>query len=311
MRYIIILLISLFIFFGCTKKKESTIRLAAVQWIGYAPLFVADAKGWLPSNVKLVEFPSNYDILEAIKSIDLEAAALTLDEVIRIRSNDHKNFMVIGVIDYSSGADAIVADPAINSVSQLKGKRVAYEPKSIQEFMLHRALELSGMDMSDITPVLVQYDTVLQMRRKDAFDAAVTFEPVKSRLIQSDMHTIFDSSQIPYEIIDVLAVDEALIDSHPKTLSALLKAYFKGVRYIKEDPKANELLAHIFHATPDQIETMLKGVKILDCKENLDYFQSKAARTAAIIARHLKRTGIVEEPDIDLFEPTFVEEICR
>ncbi len=311
MRYLSILFLSILLI-GCAHKEESKIRLAAVEWIGYAPLFIADAKGWLPANVKLVEFPSNYDILEAIKSIDLEAAALTLDEVIRIRANHpQKDFVVIAAIDYSNGADAIVATPSIHSIQELKGKRVAYEPKSIQEFMLKRALLLHKLSIEDITPVLIKYDTILKARQQKLFDAAVTFEPIKSKLLATGLHTIFDSSQIPYEIIDVLSVKRTLLMSHPNTLKKLLQAYFKGVRYLQNNPKAQEFLAHMFGVSLAQVRQMLQGVQILGCKENLDYFSTQAPLATKNIASYLIQSGIIKKFNDHLHDPRSIKEICR
>ena len=39
-----------------------------MQWIGYASLYVAEHDHQLPQNLRIIDFTSNYDIIEAFKN---------------------------------------------------------------------------------------------------------------------------------------------------------------------------------------------------------------------------------------------------
>ncbi|BAF70862.1 ABC transporter substrate-binding protein [Nitratiruptor sp. SB155-2] len=281
---------------GCTHKPSTTLRVGLVNWIGYAPLYVAEAKGWLPNNIKIVDFPSNYDIIEALKLGTLESAALTLDEVL-INYRDLNSYKAVWLIDYSNGADAIVAAPEIKSLQDLRHKRVAFEPKSVQEYLLDRALQKGNLTRGDIIPKPLKYDEALTAWKQKRVDAAATFEPIKTELINNGMHTVFDSSQIPYEIIDLLVVHNSLIKTF--TLKKLIQAYQKGVTFIQADPDSSmQIVANYLHITPREARDALMGVQLPGCSTNKHVYRSKA------LQKHIfKVASIVQEEGYVQYTP--------
>ena len=152
---IILMFLSL-MFFACSSNNKD-VRLGMVQWIGYAPFYIAESDSRLPKKLRLIDYPANYDIMESIKVGKLDAALLTLDEILKL-TKDGVKLKIVLVLDTSNGADAIVAEKEIKDIVSLKGKRVAYEPNSVQEYLLFRALEINNMSMNDIIPVLTKYD---------------------------------------------------------------------------------------------------------------------------------------------------------
>ena len=133
-KVILMLLLSIFTVAnnGCSRKEESEVKLGMVQWIGYSPLYVAESKGLFPKQLRIIDYSSNYDIIESIKDGLLEAACLTLDEFIDLVSQGIKLHIIL-VLDISNGADALLASSKINHIKELRGKRIAYEPDSVQE----------------------------------------------------------------------------------------------------------------------------------------------------------------------------------
>ena len=58
-------------------------------------------------------------------------------------------------------------------------------------------------------------------------DGAVTFDPFKSQMTASGGRTIFDSSQIPGEIVDLLAVRASVLEKNPHAVQGLLAGSVK------------------------------------------------------------------------------------
>lgn len=88
-------------------------------------------------------------------SIDIEYC--TLDALPTEMSSsgtmsDMKYFMLL---NFSNGADALVADGSINNIGDLKGKKVAYAEGTASHTLLLNTLETNGMTMNDIIPVKV------------------------------------------------------------------------------------------------------------------------------------------------------------
>ncbi len=314
MKYLFSLFLTFFLFVGCTPKPEPTLRLALVEWIGYAPLYVAEAKGWLPKNLRIIDFPSNYDIIEAMKLGNIEMAALTLDEVI-ILHPALPDLMIVSFLDASNGADALLAAPDIKRVEDLRNRRVAFEPKSVQAYLLDRALQLHGMSRRDIRPVLMKYDEQIEGWEKHRFDAVATFEPTKHRLVASGMHPLFDSGDIPGEIIDLLVTRQRILEEAPHTTDGVVQAWFRGVEALKSDPDAIGIVADYLHIAPAAAKNALKEVKLLDCGENLAYIDEQAARFSQIVstvATILKDQGrIAHAPDAEsLIDARWLTNAC-
>src|SRR5258708_12388851 len=62
-----------------------------------------------------------------------------------------KPSVVIIITDYSSGNDMVVAKPGIESVKDLKGKKIGVELGLVDHLLLLNALESNGMKASDVT----------------------------------------------------------------------------------------------------------------------------------------------------------------
>lgn len=69
---------------GC--GQSAPLKVAAHVWPGYELMFLAKEQGWLdPERVELVSTPFASSSLEALISGQVDAAALTLDEVLSAR----------------------------------------------------------------------------------------------------------------------------------------------------------------------------------------------------------------------------------
>ncbi|MBU1658172.1 ABC transporter substrate-binding protein [bacterium] len=238
-----------------------------VQWIGYSPFFVAEADSGLPKSLRIIDYAANYDIIEAIKSKELDAALLTLDEVIILTQEGIKLYIIL-ILDTSNGADAILAKASIQNIRDLRAKRVAYEPNSVQEYLLSRALKQENMSLKDIEPIFLKYDQQSSEWENRSFDAIATFEPKKHKLIEAGMHTIFDSSNIPNEIIDTFVVTQEGIKNNPLTIQKTVNAYFSALLKINQDEKTHTIIGKYLHTTPKNVKEALRGVKIMNREEN-------------------------------------------
>ena len=97
---------------GC-HQPEPVLRVASIVFPGYEFMFLARELGLLPAaEVRLMEMRSSTDVISAIGSGRLEAAALTLDEMLTARANG-ADLRVILVFDISQGADVVLAKPPL------------------------------------------------------------------------------------------------------------------------------------------------------------------------------------------------------
>jgi len=218
----------------CKEKTIPQIRMAGIPWPGYEPLYTAASLGYFDSNIRMLEFPSASEILRAFKNSNLEIAALTLDEVIYL-SSEGFNGKIVLVLDVSNGADVLLAQKNITSASQLKGKKIGVEYTALGAYILARFLEINHIKLKEITMVPIEVDSHEELFLAHKVDAVITFEPTKSRLLQKGANTIFSSSMIKGEIVDVLFVREDIYQQYPDTISHIKNGWYKSLDFMNKN----------------------------------------------------------------------------
>jgi len=245
------------------------LRVGACVWPGYEPFFLARATGALrESEVKLIQFRSSTQTMNAIRTGSIEAAALTLDEAITIAA-EGVALTIVQVLDVSSGADVILAQPGIESMAALKGKRIGVETSAMGAYFLLRALELSGMSLESVTLVRLEPRGQIEAFRNEEISAVVCFEPVRAVVRELGGKEIFSTSQMPGEILDVVAVRTEALDAFRPAVAHLAEAWEAALAYRRDDPgKAYEILGRRLGVDGAGARLAYEGLELLDCAES-------------------------------------------
>ena len=254
----------------------ATITIGYAVWPGYLGLYLARDKGYfreaglnveLKSYMSLSELSKDYVAgkMQGRANLNLEAVNETLQGL------DQK---IVLAIDYSNGSDAIAARSDIQTLADVKGKRVGLDPNTLEEFFMAWALERNGLSLKDVTIVAASPEKAPELLKAGEVDVAVTYEPFLSQLLVDDhFHTIYSSSDAPGLIADLLTFRTDFIQAYPKTIEAILRAYFRGIRFWKEHPaEAYQILAKELNDTPDGTAKQLQGVRVLDENDNRTAF---------------------------------------
>ncbi len=221
---------------GCTKSQQPLLRVASNIWPGYETLYLARSLGYYDENrIRLVEMGSASQVSHALRNGMVEAACLTLDETISL-IQDGVELRAVLVMDVSHGADVLLARPGFNNLHSLRGHRVGVENTAVGAIMLDAALEAGGITAEDVVIVPLTVDEHDIEYLAGRVDAVVTFEPVRSRLLKSGSHVLFDSSRIPGRIVDVLVVRSDTASVHAGALKILLEGHFRAIEYIVSEP---------------------------------------------------------------------------
>jgi len=212
------------------------LRIGTNVWVGGEPLYLARDLGFLdPGTVQLVEYPSASEVMRAYRNQAIDGMVISLDELFGL-AVDGLQPRIILVVDVSNGADAVVGRSGMRSMRDLKGKSVAVESGALGAFVLSRALSLNGMQASDVNVVHLESNEQPTAFEKGLVDGAVTFDPYRAQFLRAGATTLFDSTRIPGEIVDLLAVRSGVIDQRPKALQELLTGWFNAIDYMQRDP---------------------------------------------------------------------------
>ena len=307
------------------KLFQGKITLGMETWPGYFPLIVAREKGYFKEaglDVEIKRYIALGELSKDYKAGKMQGRAnLTLDAV--KESLDGLEHKVVLAIDYSNGSDAIVARKDIETVQAFRGKRVGYEPDTLEEFFMIWALSENEMNLSDVISLSANPEETAKKLKEGQIDVAVTHEPFLSELVSSgNFHAVYSSSDAPGLITDILTFRKDFIDAYPETVEALLAAYFKGLAFWKEHPaQANAITAKEFNDTPEGIAAQLKGIKMLDKRDNqiaftfaagLNSLYGNMRQIGKFILKHQKPTAGQPSLDTDqLIERRFIKNITR
>lgn len=245
------------------------LKVGTTMWSGYEPLYLAQHNGFYNRDIRIINYPSTSEVMRSFRNKALEVAALTLDEVIQLRE---KNLpvTVFLICDISNGADALLARPPINRLTDLKGKRVAVESTAVGAYVLTRALDIGQLQLQDIQPVNKENNEQLEAYLKQEVDAVVTYEPVRSQLLANGAREIFNSREIPGEIVDVLVVHTELLDQRRDELQQLTDGWFRALEHMSKHPENSQrYIAERQKISPQDVGRSLQGLEFPDRKKTL------------------------------------------
>jgi NitT/TauT family transport system substrate-binding protein len=293
---------------GCSASGP--LRFGIHPWIGYEPLYLADDFNWLPETVALVPGTSAKDSMEGLLSGTLEGAALTLDETIRVWSRGLE-LVVVAVADVSAGADVLMVKPSITELADLRRQRIAVELDGVSGVMLFKILEVAGLGRSDVIKVDLPVSQHAQAWARGEVDASVCYEPTASLIENAGGVRLFDSSDIPETIFDLLVVTRKAVSSNSRAVSDLIIGHFTGLRHLVRSMHDSVYrIATRQGISPDEVRAALASVMLPDLAANQRYLRAGGPieTMAGSLSRLMQAEGIIDQnPGIQrLSDPSFL-----
>ena len=145
--------------------------------------------------------------------------------------------MIVG--DFSNGNDGIVIKGENKTLADLKGLDVNLVELSVSHYLLARGLEKAGLSEKDLKVVNTSdADMVAAFATKDV-KAVATWNPLLAEIEATPGVTkVFNSSQIPGEIIDLMLVNSATLKDNPNLGKALTGAWYEIMATMSADSAA-------------------------------------------------------------------------
>ena len=267
---------------GATLTASSFARPLVVgysDWPGWVAWEVAIEKQWFAEAGLEVEFEwFDYAAsMEAFAAGQLDAVTMTNGDTLVTGSTGAQAVMIL-VGDYSNGNDMVVAAPGIQSVVDLKGKRVGVEVGFVGHLLLLDALESVGLTESDVELVNIPTNEAPQVLASGDVDAIVAWQPNSGQSLSRvpGSTAIYTSGDQPGLIYDVLAVSPTSLNANREDWGKVVEVWYRVVEYILDpatEADAISIMAARVGLTPDQYAPLLAGTKLLTLEEAKEYFQ--------------------------------------
>ena len=165
---------------------------------------VAKIKGWyeteLGVKVNFKKFDSGRDINNAFasKSIDFALMGSTPASVGISKGLGYEVFWIHDVIGVAESL-AVRNNANINSLQDLKGKKVAVPFSSTAHYSLLSALKLEGINASEVIILDMQPPDILAAWQRGDIDAAYVWNPVLGKLLENGKTTFFKDMTMAFD----------------------------------------------------------------------------------------------------------------
>ncbi len=213
---------------------------------------------------------------------DIATVAETAFVFDSFREKDFSLFATIGSWDNEV---KIVArtDRNINSIADLRGKRVGTHPKISVHYFLSQALLKHGLTMRDITPVFKKAGELPAALEAGGIDAFSLREPFIGEALQrlKGNVKVFAEPGLYWKSFSLVARNKTLA-KRSAALQGFLSALHKAEILVREQPReAAGILAARLNSTPEKIAAELDHVKLrLGLEQRLVYVLENAATWA-------------------------------
>lgn len=256
---------------GSDAQKE-TIRIG-YQSFPSGDLIVKNNK-WLEEalpdfNIKWIKFDSGADVNTAFIAEELDFGALGSSPVARgLSAPLNIPYQVAFVLDVAGDNEALVARNAanINTIPELKGKRIATPFASTAHYSLLAALSQNGLTSNDVQLIDLQPQAILAAWDRGDIDAAYTWLPTLDGLRETgkDLITSRQLAKDGKPTLDLGAVRTEFADAHPEVVDIWRRQQARALDVISGDPDAAaKAIAAEVGLTPEDLAGQLKQAVFL------------------------------------------------
>jgi NitT/TauT family transport system substrate-binding protein len=301
-----------------SNVSAETVQLGYSAWPGWYPWRITEEQKLFAGNnvaVKLKWFDSYIASMKSLAKEQTNANSQTLNDTISTISEGADQVIVL-VNDNSTGNDKVIARSGINSIADLKGKKVAAEAGTVDHYLLLLGMKKAGLQPSDIN--FVPMDTG---KAADAFvagqvDAVGVFAPFTTKALKRlGSKELFSSKDFPGAISDHLVFSRKFVNEHPDRVQALINAWFETLNFIRRNPElAIEMQSKYANVSFEEYREYALGTRIFSVADNLKAFQPGNDATslqfsAEQISNFLREVGLIKnQPDLSkLFDDRFIK----
>lgn len=251
----IFLLLFLFWVAGCNKSHNGAAQGAPNQAssgkvlrVGYGKggsLDIVRLKGTLEKRlvaegvtVQWLNFPMGPQMMEAIGtgSLDIGAAAATPPIFAQAAGVPFVYAANIPPGRGGGGAILVPKDSPIHSITDLRGKRIAFQPGSVWQYCLVKLLEQAGVEYDEVQGVKLPPADAFSAFNSGSVDAWVQGEPyITLSQRKSGARILSRTNGVPTAGGFYLAASST-VQSHPELIRAVLEEVQKAGEWAKNNP---------------------------------------------------------------------------
>jgi len=255
------------------------LKIAYSDWPGWVAWQIGIDKGWFKEAGVDVDFEwfEYVPSMEAFSAGKVDAVSMTNGDALVTGATGAPSQAII-INDYSNGNDMIVAKPGIESVKDLKGKKIGVEIGFVDHLLLLKALEANGLKEEDVTLVNVPTAETPKALASGDVDAIAAWQPNSGQALKAvpGSKAIYSSADVPGLIYDVLAVSPSSLSARADDWKKVAQVWYQIVEYLS-NPEARadaiKCMSTRVNLPPEEYAAFVGGTKILTLDDAKKAFQ--------------------------------------
>ena len=271
------------------SRYDFQVSLSLDSFSGYAVLRSPEFRKQLQRKRILLDLVDDgADYGKRIRSLtdgDTQMAVFTIDALLKVTSDlDDLPATIVGVIDETRGADAMVAyKKAVPNVDALNAPemQIVLTPDSPSETLARVVMTHFGLDQLQNRPFVTRQDAESVYKHYRTSNpnepkAFVLWEPYVTKMLENpNTHVVVDSSRFRGYIVDVLVVNRDYLVKNQGIVEDVLGCYFRAAYHYRADmvqlvlDDAKRTGAPL---TPKQAENLVNGIWWKNTQENFAHF---------------------------------------
>ena len=227
------------------QAERTDFKIAWSIYVGWMPW------GWAGDNSILKKWADKYGITieivqinDYIQSInqytagEYDGCSMTNMDALSIPAGGGVDSTALIIGDFSNGNDGIVGKEG-TSLAGLAGKTINLVELSVSHYLLARALDSVSLAERDLTVVNTSDADMVAAFNTSGVEIVVTWNPLLTVVREfPGAVSLYDSGDIPGEIIDMMVVNTEVLNENPKFGKALIGAWYETMSIMSQNDGA-------------------------------------------------------------------------
>ncbi|MBF9033697.1 lipid kinase [Rhodobacterales bacterium HKCCE2091] len=228
---------------AANAQDRDSFRVAWSIYVGWMPWGYIEDSGimdrWAERygiDVEIVQINDYIESINLYTAGEFDGVSATNMDTLSIPAGSGVTSTALIVGDYSNGNDAVILKGE-GTLEDLAGMPVNLVELSVSHYLLVRGLDTVGLTEADLGGVINTSDAdMIAAWSTDDVQSVVTWNPLVSTIMEDPEATLlFDSSDIPGEIIDLMVVNTEVLESNPDFGRALVGAWYEAMALMSSD----------------------------------------------------------------------------
>lgn len=271
---------------------DDTVVLGLNVWAGWAPIFFANGgtepnpdslffeKYGFKVAIKIIDSPAAS--IQAFASGDIHATAWTLDMIPlfyeQLAADSRALPRAFLQVDWSNGGDGVVARDTIQSIGDLKGKKIALAQHSPSHYLILNLLINAGLQPSDVDFRFTEdaFQAAAAFNAERSLAACVSWAPDIYQLSEVRGNKLLVSTATANKLIaDVMFARADFVRDNPEVIDGLVRGFFDAIEELKTEANKDAvaaIMAKAYGLPLEDARGMLGDAHWTNFAENREFF---------------------------------------